>query len=448
MVDINPYQILGVSNDANLETVTDAYKMLAQIHHPDKGGDPEVFKHIRNAYKQICDSVKKGVPIQKTTSPTYLELKNASMSDTGVQQLSPENFFGRNEKIDPNRNFDGQLFNQLFTQKVNGSSDYVFNSSGDDYRQSRTKEQLLAEQKSIESDMASVQPIFNNKEFNPNVFNRLFEQVNGTPKDNITDMEQYHDPSAITSGLQPYTEIDANHQLGECHNVGLYASVSDSMGRKNPEKVNSETIKMLSQKPDITDVSELEGDYHQMMQKRIQEYKSDQCMCPHNPADINNIRATPVSRASMNEVEQQYNQMLNRRNDLTSQMKPVQNRPAQVPVPVMDHPQNSNGHKQSLQTADYFMKMPIANQSQQYGQQVTQQMSPQMPPQFQYRKSVQPVQQIQPVQQTQQQPMYFNPPPQPSNQSDLHDLCKQVRELQRTVKRQNNIISKMNRPNK
>ncbi len=49
----DPYEVLGVSHGASEEDVKKAYRKLAMKHHPDKGGDPEQFKKIQNAYDRI-----------------------------------------------------------------------------------------------------------------------------------------------------------------------------------------------------------------------------------------------------------------------------------------------------------------------------------------------------------------------------------------------------------
>ena len=49
----NPYEILGLHQNASEDEVKKAYKLLARKHHPDKGGTAEKFKEINEAYTQI-----------------------------------------------------------------------------------------------------------------------------------------------------------------------------------------------------------------------------------------------------------------------------------------------------------------------------------------------------------------------------------------------------------
>ena len=56
---MNPYTELDVPVDASLETIKQRYRTLAQMHHPDKGGDEELFKHIKLAYEILSDPVRR-----------------------------------------------------------------------------------------------------------------------------------------------------------------------------------------------------------------------------------------------------------------------------------------------------------------------------------------------------------------------------------------------------
>ena len=56
---MNPYTELDVPVDASLETIKQRYRTLAQMHHPDKGGDEELFKCIKLAYEILSDPVRR-----------------------------------------------------------------------------------------------------------------------------------------------------------------------------------------------------------------------------------------------------------------------------------------------------------------------------------------------------------------------------------------------------
>ncbi len=44
--------ILGVGEDCSVEAIRAAYRQLAKTHHPDVGGDHQMFVEIQEAYKE------------------------------------------------------------------------------------------------------------------------------------------------------------------------------------------------------------------------------------------------------------------------------------------------------------------------------------------------------------------------------------------------------------
>lgn len=53
------YDVLGIDMEANAATVKKAHRQLALQHHPDKGGDEEVFKRIQEAYECLSDPAER-----------------------------------------------------------------------------------------------------------------------------------------------------------------------------------------------------------------------------------------------------------------------------------------------------------------------------------------------------------------------------------------------------
>ena len=97
MSDFNPYDILGVSSDATFEEIKSKYKSLAQQHHPDKGGDEEVFKKIKAAYEILIDPVRRKQ--YDTTGSTQQE---KPIRDECLDRLAKMFFFFSSE-IDPEK---------------------------------------------------------------------------------------------------------------------------------------------------------------------------------------------------------------------------------------------------------------------------------------------------------------------------------------------------------
>jgi len=55
----NPYEVLGVAKDADETTIKKAYRKLAMVHHPDKGGDQTKFNQIGTAYEILSNPEKR-----------------------------------------------------------------------------------------------------------------------------------------------------------------------------------------------------------------------------------------------------------------------------------------------------------------------------------------------------------------------------------------------------
>lgn len=53
------YDILGVKKTATETEIRKAFRALSLTHHPDKGGDEEYYKKIRNAYDTLSDAKKR-----------------------------------------------------------------------------------------------------------------------------------------------------------------------------------------------------------------------------------------------------------------------------------------------------------------------------------------------------------------------------------------------------
>ena len=58
---IDPYDILGLSRDADSAAVKSAYRKRAKSAHPDAGGDADLFASLKTAYELLIDPVRRKV---------------------------------------------------------------------------------------------------------------------------------------------------------------------------------------------------------------------------------------------------------------------------------------------------------------------------------------------------------------------------------------------------
>ena len=75
---MNPYSVLNLPTSSTYEEIKSRYKTLAQLHHPDKGGDEEFFKDIKLAYEILIDPARRML-FDATGQIHTVELKTEAM---------------------------------------------------------------------------------------------------------------------------------------------------------------------------------------------------------------------------------------------------------------------------------------------------------------------------------------------------------------------------------
>lgn len=71
--------LLGLAHDAGAVEATKAFRRLAKQHHPDKGGDPEMFRRLRVAFEALTLSTSTAV--EKSPSRSAAKSKPSKASD-------------------------------------------------------------------------------------------------------------------------------------------------------------------------------------------------------------------------------------------------------------------------------------------------------------------------------------------------------------------------------
>ena len=93
---MNPYIELDIPIDATDEEIKIRFRSLAQVHHPDKGGDEQIFVRIKLAYEILIDPIRRKEFDLLGESSEDLSLRNAALEHISqmvsrlVPNLNPE----------------------------------------------------------------------------------------------------------------------------------------------------------------------------------------------------------------------------------------------------------------------------------------------------------------------------------------------------------------------
>jgi DnaJ-class molecular chaperone len=67
------YEVLGLNNQATDDDIKKAYKRLAMLNHPDKGGDTTQFQRVQEAYETLGDKHKKAQYDNRNNQPDFFQ---------------------------------------------------------------------------------------------------------------------------------------------------------------------------------------------------------------------------------------------------------------------------------------------------------------------------------------------------------------------------------------
>jgi DnaJ-class molecular chaperone len=115
------YKILGVNKNASQEEIKQAFRRLAQQHHPDKGGEEKKFKEINEAYSVLSDDNKRqqydqfGATFETFQGRPFGEWQDFNWGDIfsffGQDYSQPKGFYSRRINLeDLFSDFFGNIF--------------------------------------------------------------------------------------------------------------------------------------------------------------------------------------------------------------------------------------------------------------------------------------------------------------------------------------------------
>lgn len=86
---MNPYTELGLTPLASLEEAKQAFRRLAQQHHPDKGGKEDKFKSIKAAWEMIESGWTPPPPPEKPVQSSFSSSSRSSFTSSTKARSTP-----------------------------------------------------------------------------------------------------------------------------------------------------------------------------------------------------------------------------------------------------------------------------------------------------------------------------------------------------------------------
>jgi len=189
--DVNPYDVLGVPKNFTWDELRDAYKRMARLVHPDKGGTEHMFQLVTECFKKLAVEIN-----ARNADRPHHELKREfDQRQAGTSQPAPSPSPAPQMQMPTNASFHDK-FNAFFSQ--NRMEDEEFDSGYGNMMETSSK---------VRQDLNVPQVGALKDKFGTKRFNKLFEEHAQMAS---TDVIIYKEPEAMqmVRTLQ-FTELGA-----------------------------------------------------------------------------------------------------------------------------------------------------------------------------------------------------------------------------------------------
>jgi curved DNA-binding protein CbpA len=130
---MNFYGVLGISRDADDETIRSAYRILARRYHPDRGAgsSAEKFRQVNEAYETLIDPGSRqsyDFSLRRAEPPVPIRVE-PMVAQSGPFPQEDANLFGRFATPPPSSVYQiSPGFDEFFDRWFHALDDLVFDS--------------------------------------------------------------------------------------------------------------------------------------------------------------------------------------------------------------------------------------------------------------------------------------------------------------------------------
>lgn len=281
---MDPYAILQIEKNATPDQISKAYRAIAKVYHPDKGGNAEMFRILTEAYQTIINQ------IGGSTSAG-----NRGYTSNGRGSYTREDPEVPNRGNLSAREYSMDRFNQNFRENQRGGEvDFVYGVDDTDF-QPRNLADYKRQRDSVREDLDNMKPLFNQgMGFNQNVFNQMFEKLKKQNGEEETSMIPYSEPRAMVSqnqigfsNLNPHSGLVSRHDISTSDLTKNYCDLNQELNIgggvgpgasfNHPDTLSRRDYRDLRDRPDITKVNKLT---QKDIKKRVGTYHDSKIQIP------------------------------------------------------------------------------------------------------------------------------------------------------------------------
>lgn len=270
MTSVNLYDVLDVPQDCDKKEIKTAYRKLAQLHHPDKGGDSEVFELIVQAYDILSNDKKRS-----DYDAEYASSAERSISGHSYMKAQATTYFSAQEIhcTDDKKAEAEKLFKIAYSDMDRQHNyDRAGPSSLEKKEAIRRSEdlKLTREQEDIENTQ---DPLFIDNTFNPGKFNMAFDKLHK----GITDLTvRTGNPEPHNSGALQYSSIDSSQLYCDdlVESNTMFGSVKN-MGSKRNKKLTVDQVSKLDEAAYTSNYNKVDDDYERTLEEAMNEWKRE-----------------------------------------------------------------------------------------------------------------------------------------------------------------------------
>ena len=211
--DMDPYEVLGVSKDFEWEELKIAYKRVAKLVHPDKGGSEVLFNAVTECFRKLAHEYK------ARQEKTHVQLRSGAQEYYREEQQQRSQSHS-NATSKPHRHETPPNMEGNFNEKFNRAFESSRLDEDDGTSASTGYGGMMAKSTKEREDFAIPQVL---KKYNATAFNRVFET---TTLPDTKEIVKYREPEPL-----PLAKSIQYTELGKA-STGDVSSTQEGEGRR------------------------------------------------------------------------------------------------------------------------------------------------------------------------------------------------------------------------